>query len=78
MTIPVSALKVGKCYLTNTSRVWRIMRIMPDGRIQYEHRSRSLDNATWLPGMLMKNTLPAELVIGREVPCDLHPEAGMA
>ena len=42
MTIPVSALEVGKCYLTNTGRVWRIIRFMPDGRILYEHRAQHL------------------------------------
>ena len=36
--ITVSALKVGKCYLTNTGRVWRIINLLPDGRILYEHR----------------------------------------
>ena len=75
-TIKVSALKVGKCYLTNTGRVWRIKQIMGDGRILYEHRSRSFDSDNWVPGMLMGNALPAEVVIEREVACDLRPDAG--
>ncbi len=78
MTVPVSALKVGKCYLTNTGRVWRIIQAMPDGRILYEHRSRNLDSDRWSPGMLMKNTLPAEVLIECEVPCDVRPEADKA
>ena len=68
--ITVSALKVGKCYLTNTGRVWRVLQRMPDGRVLYEHRADSAAAVTWLPGMLMKGTLPAEVVIEREVPCD--------
>jgi len=68
MAIPVSALEVGKCYLTNTGRVWRIIRIMPDGRVQYEHRSQSILVEDQRPGML--TTLPAEVMVEREVPCD--------
>ncbi len=69
MAIPVSALEVGKCYLTNTGRVWRIIRFMPDGRILYEHRGqhRFGDEQELRPGMLT-HTLPVEVV--REVPCD--------
>ena len=78
MAVRVSTLKVGKCYLTNTGRVWRIRQIMPDGRILYEYRSRSMDSDIWAPGMLVNNTLPAEVVIEREVPCDLSPDAGKA
>ena len=70
MAVRVSTLKVGKCYLTNTGRVWRIMQRMPDGRVLYEHRPGKADAITWMPGMLMNNTLPAEVAIEREVPCD--------
>ena len=76
--ITVSALKVGKCYLTNTGRVWRILQHMPDGRVLYEHRARSIDGSVWAPGMLTKTTLPAEVEIEREVACDLSPEKGEA
>jgi hypothetical protein len=75
MSVPVSALEVGKCYLTNTGRIWRIIQRMPDGRVLYEHRSRSLDSDRWTPGMLMKSALPAEVLVERKVPCDLRPEA---
>ncbi len=68
MSIPISALELGKCYLTNRGRVWRIMRIMPDGRVQYEHRSHNTLVETQKPGML--TTMPAEVSVEREVPCD--------
>ena len=71
--IKVSGLKVGKCYLTNTGRVWRIIRLMEDGRVLYEHRADKAGAVAWLPGMLMGNALPAEVVIEREVPCDWTP-----
>ncbi|HEX2555099.1 MAG TPA: hypothetical protein VHL98_15480 [Microvirga sp.] len=72
MAVPVSALEVGKCYLTNTGRIWRIMQIMPDGRVLYEHRSQSLYVEAQKPGMLA--ALPAEVQVEREVPCDWTPE----
>ena len=76
--ITVSALKIGKCYLTNTGRVWRIMQHMPDGRVRYEHRADGAGAVAWLPGMLMKGTLPAEVVVEREVPCDWTRGSGQA
>lgn len=72
--IKVSALKAGRCYLTNTGRVWRVKQIMPDGRVLYEHRADKATAVAWLPGMLMGNALPAEVVIERQVPCDWTPE----
>jgi hypothetical protein len=72
--ITVSALKIGRCYLTNTGRVWRIKQVMPDGRVLYEHRAQNLDSDNWAPGMLMKNTFPAEVMIVRQIPCDWTPE----
>jgi hypothetical protein len=68
MTIPLESVEAGKCYLTNTGRVWRIMRILPDGRVQYEHRADIFVHGDPKPGML--TTLPAEVEIEREVPCD--------
>jgi hypothetical protein len=72
MTVPPKSLEVGKCYLTNTHRVWRIVRLMPDGRVLYEHRSQDAFSENQKPGML--TTLPAEVLIKREVPCDWTPE----
>ena len=74
MAVPLAALEVGKCYLTNTGRVWRIIRIMPDGRILYEHRSQNVFVEDQKPGILV--TLPAEVLIEHEVPCDWTPEGG--
>ncbi len=75
MPVPPDSIEVGKCYLTNTGRVWRIIRFMPDGRILYEHRAQHLygQEQEQRPGML--TTLPAEVLIEREVPCDWTPDA---
>ena len=73
MSIPVSALEVGKCYLTNGSRVWRITQLLPDGRIVYEHRPGHVSQArTWKAGILIGPLV--ETVLEREVPCDWTPE----
>ena len=72
MSFPPEKLEVGKCYLINTHRVWRIIRIMPDGRVQYEYHAASSTAPSWHPGML--TALTAEMLIEREVPCDWTPE----
>ncbi len=72
MSLPPESIELGKCYLTNTGRVWRIIRVMPDGRILYEQRSRRVPAKTWQPGMLV--ALTAEMLIVREIPCDWTPE----
>ncbi len=72
---PVSTLEVGKYYLTNTGRVWRIMQCMLDGRVLDEHRSQHFHGKEQelRPGMLT-GTLPAEVAIESEVPCDWTAE----
>ena len=72
MGISPESLEVGKCYLTNTGRVWRIIRVMPDWRVLYEQRSRRGPAKTWQPGMLV--ALAAEMLIERQVPYDWTPE----
>ena len=72
MSLPPESLEVGRCYLTNTGRVWRIIRVMPGERILYEQRSRRAPAKTWQPGMLV--ALAAEMLIERENPCDWKPE----
>ena len=38
MSVPPERIEVGKCYLMESGQVRRVLRIMPDGRFQYEHR----------------------------------------
>ena len=68
MSIPLSALKGGKSYLTNSGRMCRIIRRMPDGRVLYEHRADNAVAGTGKAGMA--TTLPTEVEIVREVLCD--------
>ncbi len=74
MTLPPESIEAGKCYLMKTGHLRRVVRLMPDGRIQYEHRPVHQANAkTWKPGMQSHHSF-AEL-IEREIPCDWTPEA---
>ncbi len=72
MSLPPESIEVGKCYLTNNHKVWRVLRVMPDGRVQYEQRPANSVARSWQPGML--TVLTAEVLIEREVPCDWTPE----
>ena len=73
MSIPVSEVEIGKCYLTNAGRVWRIVGLLSNGRILYEHRAGHLHQArTWKPGVLTGPLV--ETVLECEVPCDWSPE----
>ena len=74
MTIPEESIQVGKCYLGDNGKVWRVVRIWPDGRVQFEFRSRMQKDArVWKPGMLEGTAFAASAQ--REVPCDWTPEA---
>ena len=73
MTIPPESVEVGKCYLTDTGLLRRVVRVMPNAKIQYEHRPpRQGDAKTWKPGMQSGRSF-ADLV-EREVPFDWTPE----
>ena len=73
MPIKPESIQVGNCYLGDNSKVWRVVRIWPDGRVQFEFRSRSVSNAkVWKPGMLEGAAFSTSAQ--REVPCDWTPE----
>ncbi len=73
MSIPPESIEVGKCYLGDNGQVRRVVRIWPDGRVQYETRSAPLSHAkTWKPGMLQVSDFASS--VQREVPCDWAPE----
>ncbi len=73
MTIPPESIEVGKCYLVERDGVRRVLKIWPDGRVQYETRSGPLGHTkTWKPGMLQVRDFASSSL--REVPCDWTPE----
>jgi hypothetical protein len=46
LSIPLESVEVGKCYLIGAKHVWRVVSILPDGRIQFEARLGYQTNAT--------------------------------
>ncbi len=74
MSVPPESVEVGQCYLGDNGQVRRVVRLWPDGRVQYETRSRLLRDAkVWKPGMMSDLDFAATAL--REVPCDWTPEA---
>jgi hypothetical protein len=72
MPIPLGSVEVGKCYLMETGQVRRVMRIMPDGRLQYEHRMGHAAPKVWRSGIQGGHLFAA--TVEREVSCDWTPE----
>lgn len=78
MPVPAESIEAGKCYLVLARRpgrsggVRRVVRIMPNGQIQFEHRTSSGRRAGWKAGILDLRSFAATLE--REVSCDWTPE----
>ncbi len=72
MSIHPESIEVGKCYLMDSGQVRRVLRIMPDGRFQYEHRMGHAAPKVWRPGTQGSHSFAA--MVEREVPCDWTPE----
>lgn len=70
MPLAPRSIQVGKCYLTDGNIVRRVVRILSDGRTQYEWRGGH--RTKWKAGILSGR----EFAQGaeREVPCDWMPE----
>lgn len=74
MSIPPGKVEVGKCYLIGAKHVWRVVCILPDGRIQYEARLGYQTNATiWKFGTVDGPSFTSQ--VEREIACDWTPEA---
>ncbi len=77
MSLPPGSIEVGRCYLGDNGKVWRVVRLWPDSRVQFEFRARSLSKAkTWKPGMLLLRDFASSAQ--REVPCDWTSKTGEA
>ncbi len=68
------SIQTGPCYLTGDAHVRRVVRIMSDGRIQYEWRGRH--RRRWKSGILDQREFA--LAAERSVPCDWTPESDEA
>jgi hypothetical protein len=73
VSLPPESIHVGKRYLLNTGHIRRVIRIMPDGRIQFEHRMGHTVGS-WRIGIQEGRSFA--FMVEREVPCDWVPETG--
>jgi hypothetical protein len=72
MSVAPESIEVGKCYLTDASRVQRVIEITPAGEVIHQHRSTRERQEEWIAGIA---TLRAfAFITVREVPCDWAPE----
>lgn len=77
MTIPLERMDVGKCYLTRSGEIRRVLHILPHGQVHYEaRRAAVLQEFGWTEGVLELALFAA--LIEREVPCDWTPGADEA
>ena len=70
--IDPESVQVGQCYLTDGGHIRRVIRLLPDGRVQYEHRSALRIPKTWASGVSDHRSFA--FAIERPVPCDWTPE----
>ncbi len=73
MNIPPESIEAGRCYLVEAKHVWRVVQILPDGRIQYEARLGYQPNVgAWKFGTMERSAFAAQAE--RKVPCDWTPK----
>ena len=76
MSLPPESIEVGRCYLVEGRKILhvrQVVRLMPNGWVQYEFRPAHLLNVgAWQPGM--QDSRSFAFSSQREVPCDWTPE----
>ena len=75
MAVPPQSIKVGRCYLTDATRVQRVLEITPDGKVIHAHRSTRSEYKAWTAGTTSLRAFA--FITVREVPCDWTPEEPM-
>ncbi len=73
MGISPESIQIGRCYLTATDYVRRVVQVMPDGRVVFEVRASHVANTrAWRSGILDAASFASSAL--REVPCEWMPE----
>jgi len=70
VSIPPESIEIGQCYLTDGNIIRRVLRVLPDRRVQYEWRGGQ--RTRWRSGILSGREFA--LAVERPVPCDWIPE----
>ncbi len=77
MPLPPESIQIGKCYLTHSGEVRRVLRLLPEDRVHYEFREAAVARAFgWKEGVL--GLAPFAALVEHEVPCNWTPEADEA
>ena len=72
MSLPPESIAVGKCYLSETGTIRRVLRILPDGRVQFEWRNCTRKvSYRWRSEILNLRSFTSS--VERPVPCDWTP-----
>ena len=72
MPIPPEDVEAGKCYLSDTGYVRRVVRITPDGRVHFEIRTGGAVAKRRQLGVQDVRSFAYQAK--REVPCDWAPD----
>ncbi len=73
MSVSPESIQPGKCYLTHSGEVRRVLRFLPERQVHYETRQAAVLMAFgWKEGVL--EPTPFAALLEREVPCDWTPE----
>jgi hypothetical protein len=73
LSIEPASIQAGHCYLTTNGQVRRVLRLLPDGRVQYEFRNGAVARALgWKAGVLDLRSFA--FLAERVVPYDWTPE----
>ncbi len=73
MSVPPESIRAGKCYLTDTGQVRRVLHILPNGRVAYERRPARQPEAPWQEANQDLSMFAA--LAEAEVPCDFGPSS---
>ncbi len=72
MSISSESIEVGKCYLTTTGQVRRVIDFLP-GRVRFERRVNTTGAGWgWVPSLSERRAFA--FLVEREVPSDWTPE----
>ena len=73
MSVPPESIEIGQCYLTDTGKVRRVVRILPNGRVQFEWRSgHIIPKVAWRTDVIDLRSFAVS--VERPVRCDWTPE----
>ncbi len=74
MTVPLESITVGKCFVTPSNQVRRVLGVEA-GKVTYEARGSKMVKGKW-PRRATVDTRRFAAEVTREVPCHYDPDFG--